>query len=423
MQICKCFFNKFKFIIAEEDKAKWLEEKGYTEEDFEDDVLDNGEETRYSLIEKKFTESDYETLKSKVMTKNSEHRGRYPIDYDTTANHFVVCKNNGYNNIKVIKAFDIDVYYDVLSKLEENIKNGKIYRDAKSLRTDISRFRNAKRRNSDSNVVVAERKSNGKDGGLYRIKSQIDTKQNNRKSSGNKQNLKFSLKTNEDNKFNNSNSVRYSYKSARYINRSLTIPTLSYIRNELRKIYGNENNAIADGIAIEQGNVIYIVDSGIDNGIIDFGVRTSKTISNEKLRKEYLWRKNDESIRKGYVSDGLSSNFGNEYVDSWNGYRRYKSRKELQTNNGKSTNHESTISKANGNDRGNGLKFSYISQKDSKGNTLSKEQEEFFKDSKVRNDKGELEVVYHGTIGEFHTFDKTYLKCRIYEFVKCCYCS
>lgn len=229
--------------LAEEDKAKWLEEKGYTAEDFDSDVLDNSGETRYSLIEKKFTESDYETLKSKVMTKNSEHRGRYPIDYDTTANHFVVYKNNGYNNIKVIKAFDIDVYYDVLSKLEENIKNGKIYRDAKSLRTDISRFRNAKRRNSNSNVVVAERKSNGKDGGLYRIKSQIDTKQNNRKSSGNKQNLKFS----------------------------------------------------------------------------------------------------------------------------------------------------------------------YTSPKDSQGNTLTKEQEEFFKDSKVRNDKGELEVVYHGTVGEFHTFDKTYL--------------
>ena len=69
------------------------------------------------------------------------------------------------------------------------------------------------------------------------------------------------------------------------------------------------------------------------------------------------------------------------------------------------------------------IRFSYTNSKDSQGNTLSKEQEELFKDSKVRNDKGELEVVYHGTVGEFHTFDKTYLKCRIYEFAKCCYCS
>ena len=37
------------------------------------------------------------------------------------------------------------------------------------------------------------------------------------------------------------------------------------------------------------------------------------------------------------------------------------------------------------------------SERDSNGNTLTEEQQEFFKDSKVRNEKGDLLVMYHGT--------------------------
>lgn len=42
---------------------------------------------------------------------------------------------------------------------------------------------------------------------------------------------------------------------------------------------------------------------------------------------------------------------------------------------------------------------------DSKGKTLSKEQQDFFKDSKVRDENGNLLVVYHGTRGDFNIFD------------------
>lgn len=45
------------------------------------------------------------------------------------------------------------------------------------------------------------------------------------------------------------------------------------------------------------------------------------------------------------------------------------------------------------------------SDRDSSGNPLSKEQIEFFKDSKVRDENGNLKVVYHGTPnGDFNTF-------------------
>lgn len=46
------------------------------------------------------------------------------------------------------------------------------------------------------------------------------------------------------------------------------------------------------------------------------------------------------------------------------------------------------------------------SDRDSAGNQLTKEQQEFFKDSKVRDSKGRLQVVYHGTTSEFNTFKR-----------------
>ena len=52
------------------------------------------------------------------------------------------------------------------------------------------------------------------------------------------------------------------------------------------------------------------------------------------------------------------------------------------------------------------IKFSH---KDSQGRNLNKAQQDFFKDSKVVDENGNLRVVYHGTVGEFYTFDKTYL--------------
>ena len=50
-----------------------------------------------------------------------------------------------------------------------------------------------------------------------------------------------------------------------------------------------------------------------------------------------------------------------------------------------------------------------FSDRDSLGNELSKEQQEFFKDSKVRDENGNLLVVYHGTTkGGFTVFDASY---------------
>lgn len=46
---------------------------------------------------------------------------------------------------------------------------------------------------------------------------------------------------------------------------------------------------------------------------------------------------------------------------------------------------------------------------DNQGNKLSKEQQEYFKDSKVRDENGNLQVVYHGTTEEINVFEKNRL--------------
>ena len=43
---------------------------------------------------------------------------------------------------------------------------------------------------------------------------------------------------------------------------------------------------------------------------------------------------------------------------------------------------------------------------DSNGKQLSKEQQEYFKDSKVREENGNLKVMYHGSQATFTEFDK-----------------
>ena len=51
---------------------------------------------------------------------------------------------------------------------------------------------------------------------------------------------------------------------------------------------------------------------------------------------------------------------------------------------------------------------SAVAAKDSRGNKLSEKQQSYFKDSKVRDENGNLLVVYHGTTAEFEEFKTDY---------------
>lgn len=68
-----------------------------------------------------------------------------------------------------------------------------------------------------------------------------------------------------------------------------------------------------------------------------------------------------------------------------------------------------SIPQYNQNVKDNGIRAertSNTTEYDNQGNKLTKAQQDFFKDSKVRDENGKLKVVYHGTNNEFTIFDR-----------------
>lgn len=196
-------------------------------------------------------------------------------------------------------------------------------------------------------------------------------------------------------------------KTKKYISSNkIGVDNWKYIDSQVQSIFKGVRDGIANSIAIEKDDVIYIVDSGKDDGNISFGVRKVLEISDENLRKAYVKELNNDAISKGYVSDEVSSKLGNEYDNSRRSNRGQELGKELSTNTRESSDNEGRVSGEDGY-RGRGvLNNKNYSLKDNLGNELSKEQAEFFKDSKVRDENGNLLVMYHGTTsGEFTVFD------------------
>ncbi len=67
--------------------------------------------------------------------------------------------------------------------------------------------------------------------------------------------------------------------------------------------------------------------------------------------------------------------------------------------NHRQTSSDEIITEGNGN-----VKYSL---EDTNGNKLSEQQSEYFKNSKIRDDDGNLIVVYHGTYEDFNVFDSS----------------
>ncbi len=120
-------------------------------------------------------------------------------------------------------------------------------------------------------------------------------------------------------------------KTARYIPyEKVGDEVIRHIKTELKKIYNNEDG-VADGIAIEHGSDVYIVDSGRENGSTTFGVRRRRRISDARLRAEFIRSTNNDAISKRFVSDEISSRVGNGLGGDSGRNMRRESRTELQT--------------------------------------------------------------------------------------------
>lgn len=126
--------------------------------------------------------------------------------------------------------------------------------------------------------------------------------------------------------------------------------------------------------------------------------RTGISRATEQYKKD---KKKYESLSEDKKAEWLEENgykaedFDKDVLDNGGGSSFQRElQKELSDNTGKSENNEIGIFEKDATDGSKRLKFSL---KDSEGNELSPEQQEYFKDSKVRDKDGNLLVVYHGT--------------------------
>ena len=133
-------------------------------------------------------------------------------------------------------------------------------------------------------------------------------------------------------------------KSARYIQfEKVGNEVVRHIRGELKKIYSN-SDGVADGIAIEHGNDVYIVDSGRENGSITFGIRRKKRIPDAKFRTDFIRENNNDAVSKGYVSDALSQRLGNGMGSDSGRSLRGKSGTEFQIDSRESGDNQRGVS-------------------------------------------------------------------------------
>ena len=121
------------------------------------------------------------------------------------------------------------------------------------------------------------------------------------------------------------------------------------VKQTVESYYGEFENGVADGIAIADGDRVYIVDTGADNGDLRIAFRTVRTITNSALQEDYIRRTNNDAAAKGYISDGLSSRFGLGYDNDRSSDRGQKPRQELSTDKGSTDDIESGVSSDNGN--------------------------------------------------------------------------
>jgi hypothetical protein len=117
----------------------------------------------------------------------------------------------------------------------------------------------------------------------------------------------------------------------------------------LKNIYDGVDGGIADGIAIEKGGDVYIIDSGKDNGKIDFGVRKKLKKSDANKRKLYIQKINEGAVQNGFVDRKLFGKLGVIVDNNSRSNVGRERRKNTTANKAKPQNNQSGISRKNAN--------------------------------------------------------------------------
>ncbi|MEG1662469.1 MAG: hypothetical protein RR338_00630 [Clostridia bacterium] len=192
-----------------------------------------------------------------------------------------------------------------------------------------------------------------------------------------------------------------------------------------------------DRTAISFNDKWYLIEKFDDS---DLGYQIIEKITEkEYLSYEEEWNngnRQEQSIQKGvsrFTSLDRQRNFsfrGESNNDIARSQQRAENQKvrglgEEKPQSGQTSSNRGRDSESGSSSKQGELKFFL---KDSKGNALTQEQVDFFKDSKVRDEYDNLQVVYHGTNNKFFTFEMSKNNKRNvwgegFYFAKMSYCS
>ena len=141
----------------------------------------------------------------------------------------------------------------------------------------------------------------------------------------------------------------------------------------------------------------------------DNGIYLSKEIKSKAAAEEVLTHEIQHLIqeKEGFMESGFShllqDENGNYYVmEDYKKERNEVEARQVQNRKSMSDEQRAATMPKNTTSKVDMTKYSLT---DNQGRTLTKEQQEYFKDSKVRDEEGRLLEVYHGTTQEFTVFD------------------
>ncbi|MCI5588856.1 MAG: hypothetical protein MR384_13395 [Lachnospiraceae bacterium] len=203
-----------------------------------------------------------------------------------------------------------------------------------------------------------------------------------------------------------------------------------YLRENIAS-FAQINSIIKNGKKVSESNELknrskykewnyYIVQANINDNpfLIEYDV--SKQEDGWHLRVERLKKINIKKVdtplaatKKSMLIQGKSTFINNSITPTYkivNSEKSVTNNKSMQKEKNNTSN-DIRLMKKNTNSRQNGglTKTEY----DNQGNPIAFKTAQFFKDSKVRDDNGNLIVMYHGSQNEFSVFDKSKIKTGI----------
>ena len=334
---------------------------------------------------------EYANVTSLINTNKPNDTGIQSINL---SDYFYAYENNGFDNNRIFLRIKIEGNEELINFIRKDISNGNIKGTEDTIRLLENYEGNGRRYNNSDNATSQRRRTDGQSNLLHtrQVETERETNQgrNNQESNRNKSRI--------DNKSNvqyNKNGIKLSKQE--YANVMSLISTNKptkfgkhYI-NSADNFYvyynnGFGNNTILAKIPIE-GNEARIksIREEIFNERVNQKGETSNTII-QQLENER---------RRNNSNDAMSTR---RRESEQNDRLRARNVEEENQTRGRRDSDESTRVKSELNNKtnvenSNTSSFLY----DNHGNKLSNEQQELFKDSKVRDKDGRLLVMYHGT--------------------------